>query len=122
MKIHTYRDLRVWQCSMDLVVEIHRVTGTFPVSQRYILAAQMQRAALSIVSNIAEGRGRWGCREFAHGLSIANGSLKELETQILVSERLGFAETATVRLLVDRCDEIGRMLNVLRRRLVAPGR
>ena len=88
---------------MDLIVEIHRVTGTFPVSQRYILSAQMQRAALSIASNIAEGRGRWGCREFAHGLSIANGSLKELETQVLVSQRLGFTALESDRppLLLD---------------------
>ncbi len=120
MKISSYRDLRIWQRSMDLIVEIHRVTSQFPVSQRYILSAQMQRAALSIPSNIAEGRGRWGgCREFAHGLSIANGSLKELETQVLVSERLGFTEAVDAEALLVRCAEIGQMLTILRRRLVA---
>jgi four helix bundle protein len=119
MKISSYRDLRIWQRSMDLIVEIHRVTSTFPVTQRYILSAQMQRAALSIASNIAEGRGRWGCREFAHGLSIANGSLKELETQVLVSERLGFTEAVDAEALMVRCAEIGQMLTILRRRLVA---
>ena len=118
MAIKSYRDLRVWQRSMDLIVEIHRVTSTFPASQRYILAAQMQRAALSIASNIAEGRGRWGSREFAHALSIANGSLKELETQVLVSGRLGYTDAAVSGSLLGSCAEIGRMITMLRRSLI----
>ena len=118
MAITSYRDLRVWQRSMDLIVEIHRVTATFPAYQRFILAAQMQRAALSIASNIAEGRGRWGSREFAHALSIANGSLKELETQVLVSGRLGYTDAAVVDALLRSCAEIGRMITMLRRSLL----
>ena len=103
---------------MDLIVEIHRVTVTFPACQRFILAAQMQRAALSIASNIAEGRGRWGSREFAHALSIANGSLKELETQVLVSGCLGYTDAAVVDALLGSCAEIGRMITMLRRSLL----
>lgn len=103
---------------MDLIVEIHQVTSRFPASQRYILAAQMQRAALSIASNIAEGRGRWGSREFAHALSIANGSLKELETQLLVSGRLGYTDAKVAESLLASCAEIGRMITKLRRSLI----
>lgn len=103
---------------MDLIDEAYSVTAMFPANERYGLATQIHRSAISIASNIAEGRGRWSSREFVRFLSIANGSLKELETQILIAGRRGYASPAVTHRLLERCDEIGRMLTILRRRLL----
>jgi hypothetical protein len=80
-RIKSYRDLRVWGLAMDLVVESYRTNRSFPKEEIYALTAQFRRAAVSIPSNIAEGHGRKHTREYLHHLSIANGSLMELETQ-----------------------------------------
>lgn len=84
MKTYTYQDLLVWQKSMVLVTEIYEVTGKLPSSEKYGLTSQMQRAAVAIPSNIAEGHMRRHKKEFVHFLSIALGSAAELETQLLV--------------------------------------
>ncbi|NLK49494.1 MAG: four helix bundle protein [Candidatus Cloacimonetes bacterium] len=116
-EIKSYRDLLVWQKAMDLAEKIYKSTSDFPKSEIYTLTSQMRRAAVSIVSNIAEGRGRDSILEYIHFLSIACGSLTELETQIMLSAKLTYLKEEQATHLLSLCDEIGRMLGVLRRKL-----
>ena len=109
-----YSDLLVWQRAMDLVVEIYRLFQSFPAAERYGLVSQMQRAAISIPGNIAEGQARKSSGAFQNHLSIAAGSLAELETQIMLAERLGFCHKETSSSLLASTDEIGRMLTGLK--------
>lgn len=88
MKVLSYKDLEVWKKSMDLVDEVYLITRQYPKSETYALASQMQRAAVAIPSNIAEGSRRNHTAEFIQFLGIANASAAELETQILISKRL----------------------------------
>lgn len=122
--IHSYRDLEVWQRAMDLVEMVYHVTDSFPKHEVYGLRAQMRRAAVSIPSNIAEGHGRSGPREYLHHLSIANGSLTELETQVVVSRRLGYLSPEYETKLIARSGEVGRMaaglIRALKRRVRNP--
>ncbi len=90
MTLKSYRDLEVWQKSMDLVVVCYQITKEFPKNEIYGLSSQLQRAAVSIPSNIAEGRHRQHSKEFLQHLSIAYGSLAELETHIQIAERLHY--------------------------------
>jgi four helix bundle protein len=85
-----YSDLIAWQKAMDLVAAVYLATANFPKTEIYGLTSQLRRAAVSVPSNVAEGYGRSGRREFAHALSICLGSLAEVETQILIAERLGY--------------------------------
>ena len=82
MSVRSYRDLEVWQRATDLVVECYRLTNLLPKSELYGLASQIQRAAVSIPANIAEGHGREHLGDYLHHLSVANGSLMELETHL----------------------------------------
>ena len=115
MSVKSYRDLRVWQEAMDLVVICYQITKTFPKSEMYGLASQLQGAAVSIPANIAEGRARQYSKEFLQHLSIACGSLAEVETHIQIAERLNYIDSDKVRQILDKAAEIGRMLNGLRR-------
>jgi four helix bundle protein len=108
-----YRDLVVWQRSMDLVEEVYRAIGTFPRDERFGLTIQMRRAAVSVPCNIAEGQGRTAPRDFARFLNMAHGSVRELETQVLLAERLTFLEPDRAADLLTRMAEIGRLLNGL---------
>ena len=99
---------------MDLAEALFRQTELFPQSQLYILTAQMQRCALSIPSNIAEGRGRNSESEFAYFLNVARGSVCELQTQIDLATRLGFLPQDTAKKLTAQCEEVLRMLHGLR--------
>jgi four helix bundle protein len=114
-----YRDLIVWQKAMDLVVEIYRLSQTFPAIEKYGLASQIQRAAVSIPSNIAEGHARKSSGAFLNHLSIAAGSLAELETQVVLAQRLDYCNEVTSRSLLNITDEIGRMLNGLKNSLTS---
>ena len=84
----TFRELAVWQLAMDLTEQVYRATANFPADERFGLTSQMRRAAVSIPSNIAEGHGRNSTPDFRHFLGIARGSTREVETQILIAERL----------------------------------
>lgn len=117
MTITSYRDLIVWKKSVTLVCDVYRMTATFPADERFGLTAQLRRAAVSIASNIAEGYGRASRGEYLNALSVARGSANEVETLILISQRLGFGDTAIGDLLVGEVDEILRMLGRLRSRL-----
>lgn len=112
-KINSYRDLEVWRDSMDLVVKIYNVTGKFPVAHRYVLSAQMQRAALSIPSNIAEGQMRFQTGAYMNYLSIALGSSGELSTQIQVAAELGLLDEDSSDCLLKQIDRIGKRLRSL---------
>ncbi len=116
-KIESFQDLVVWQKSMDLVTECYQLAHRLPANEHYGLASQMRRAAVSIPANISEGFGRWHSKEFVHFLLIANGSLKELETHLLIGKRLGFFSSSELTKPAALVEEIGRMLTALRKRL-----
>jgi four helix bundle protein len=116
-KIESYRDLKVWQKSMDLVTECYRLAQRLPQNEQFGLASQMRRAAVSIPSNIAEGFGRWHSKEFVHFLLLANGSLKELETHLLIGNRLAYFSPQETLKPLGLAEEIGRMLAGLRNKL-----
>lgn len=112
MKTQSFKDLIVWQRSYELVLEIYKMTGVFPKSEIYGLSQQMRRAAVSIPSNVAEGYGRKHRKEYDQFLSIAYGSLLELETQFLLARDLGFvSENRTEQRLLK---EVGSMLHPIR--------
>ena len=113
MGITNYRDLEVWQKAMTLVVMCYKVTERFPKTEMYGLSCQLQRAAVSVPANIAEGQGRSHTREYIHHLAIARGSLLETETHLQIAERLGYIDKPSLPPLLDRTAEVGRMLNGL---------
>lgn len=117
MKVRSFRELKVWQKAMDLVELIYRVSAGFPREEMYGLSIQMRRAAVSVPSNIAEGQGRRTTRDFLNFLSIAHGSLRELETQITIAERLKYLSPERTSPLYDLASEVGRLLNGLTRAL-----
>jgi len=109
----SYQDLRVWQSAMELVVSVYHETRGFPREELYGLTSQMRRAAVSIPSNIAKGKGRSTDRDRALFCCHARGSLLELETQILIAERLQFLTAPRAEDLTRNSNELGRMLNSL---------
>ena len=108
-----YRDLLVWQKSLDLVEQVYRLTQRLPQTEIYGLSSQMRRAAVSIPSNIAEGQSRNSTGEFRQALGVAKGSLAELETQLLIGVRLTYLAEAQTSPVLALCQEIGKMLNGL---------
>lgn len=115
--IRNYRDLLVWQKAMHLVEEVYQLTSRFPPDERFGLVAQLRRAAVSIPSNIAEGQARKSTREFVQFISLAEGSLAEVDTQLLLSERLGLCVDRDVQTLFSVIEEIRKMLMALGARL-----
>lgn len=115
--VQSYRDLEVWQQGMDLAVACYTATKSFPGDERFGLTSQIRRSASSVPANIAEGQGRQSTKEFLHFLSIARGSLKELETHLILSERLGMLPTATLGELLFQTDNVSRMLTGLKKSL-----
>ena len=111
--VQSYRDLIAWQKSMDLVVEIYSSTQSFPRAETYGLMSQLRRAAVSIPSNIAEGHDRLSTGEYKQFLGHARGSLVEVETQILISQMLGYPGPSQSTNLLKRTNEIGKILNGL---------
>src|SRR5258705_4532114 len=119
--VRGYRDLIVWQDSMDLVVAIYQTTTTFPKEERYSLVDQLRRAAVSVPSNIAEGHGRSRTGDYLRFLSVAVGSLMEVETQVQIATRLGYISEEQQTGLLESSAVLARMLagliRALRRRL-----
>jgi four helix bundle protein len=115
--IRSYRDLAVWQMGMDLVVASYRLTKRLPAIEKYELAGQIRRASVSVPTNIAEGYGRRHLGDYVRHLYIANGSLKELETEILLTERLEYLVAEATREALGLADRVGRMLASLTRNL-----
>lgn len=112
-----YRDLVVWQQAMDVAVETYRLTSSFSKEEMFGLTSQMRRAAVSIASNIAEGEGRKSKNEFSHFLGIALGSKSELETQLILSERVNLLKATDTEQIKKSLDNIGKMLTALRRKI-----
>ncbi|HKG26017.1 MAG TPA: four helix bundle protein [Thermomicrobiales bacterium] len=115
----SYRDLLVWQRAMDLFDALYEISESWPKRELFGMTQQLRRAALSVPSNIAEGQGRRGPREFLHHLSIANGSLCEIETCVIAAHRRGYIDNSDLALLLLRSDEIGRMMQAMRTGLEA---
>ena len=92
----THKDLDVWNRSVDLVVKIYKLTNELPDNEKFGLISQIKRSSISIPSNIAEGAGRSSAKEFIRFVDIANGSLSELETQLILTEKLGFCNTQQI--------------------------
>jgi four helix bundle protein len=107
MKPH--KKLEVWKKAIEFVTKIYKITETFPEHEKFILISQIRRSAISIPSNIAEGAARISKKEFINFLSIAQGSLSELETQLIISNNLGYLEEKDMHLL-EELDEISRMI------------
>jgi|SRR5579863_503798 len=105
-----FRDLVVWQKSMQLAVEVYKLTKDFPREEIYSLTSQIRRSAVSIPSNIAEGQGRLNAKESRHFLGIARGSIYELQTQLELAQSLGFASSNQIESASKLSQEIGRML------------
>jgi four helix bundle protein len=116
-KTQNYKDLVVWQKGIALAKATYQLTTKFPSEEKFGLISQMRRAAVSIPSNIAEGQARHTTGEFIQFISHAEGSVAELETQLILSIELGFAKTENGKAAFILLDEIRRMLNGLRRKL-----
>ncbi|MGB2676813.1 MAG: four helix bundle protein [Candidatus Acidiferrum sp.] len=116
--MQSVRELKIWQKSMDLVEACYKLSATLPVDERFGLTSQIRRAATSIPANIAEGFGRWNTREFGRFLAIACGSVRELETHIVIAQRLGFTSAASAEQVLRATDELARMLFRMRERVL----
>ncbi len=112
-KSRSYRDLDVWRHSIDFVKEVYRVTGKFPPSEIYGLTNQVRRAAVSIPSNIAEGQGRNSSKEFRQFMSIALGSVAEVETQLIIAKAINYLTDGELNPLLDSLDIVKKMLKSL---------
>jgi four helix bundle protein len=111
--IQSYRDLGVWQKAIALSVACYRFTASFPKEEMYGLTAQIRRASTSVAANIAEGHGREHTKSFIQFLRISQGSLKELETHLVLAEQIGFVTSDSVKPMFAATDELGRMLRAL---------
>jgi four helix bundle protein len=116
--IESYKDLLVWQKAIALVFEVYRVTRSFPPDERFGLTSQVRRASVSIATNIAEGHGRYYTKDFVRFLGNAGGSANEVETELIIARGLRFATRDRLTISFSLVDEVRRMLNTLRRRLV----
>lgn len=113
-RVGNHQDLIVWQKSMDLVVEIYELTKKLPDEEKYVLTSQLRRCAVSIPSNIAEGQARSATGHYLNHISIARGSLAELETQLCLTNRLQYFDRHTLEPTMENCREVSRMLIGLR--------
>jgi four helix bundle protein len=117
--VRSYRDLLVWQKGVALAKLVYKLTGGFPASERFGLVAQLRRAAISVPSNIAEGQARRTSGEFLQFISQAEGSLAELDTQIVLSVELGFVRPERLEPLMRLIEEESKMPNALRLKIAA---
>jgi four helix bundle protein len=117
MPVKSYRDLNVWKAAVELVICVYRRTEKFPKHEVFGLAGQIQRSAVSIPSNVAEGHARASDKEFHHFLSISLGSLAELETQLIIAEKLDYIKSESMNELLAKSDELGKMLKSLQKRV-----
>ncbi|MCB1077084.1 MAG: four helix bundle protein [Verrucomicrobiae bacterium] len=111
--VRSYRDLLVWNMGMDLAVELYGLTQSFPADEKFGLTAQVRKAAVSVPSNIAEGHARGFTGDYVRFLRIGKGSLAEMETQIMLAERLDYIDGDRTQPFLERTNELGRMLNGL---------
>ena len=118
--MQTHKDLKVWQRSVSFTTEIYKISQGFPREELFALTSQIRRAAYSIPMNIAEGYGRGANKDYAHFLSIARGSLYELDTQLNIAVMLDFITTEQTQEALILCEECGRMLNTMIKKIAPP--
>jgi len=116
-----YNDLIAWKKAFDLALAIYRETSHFPLEEKYGITSQLRRAGVSVPSNIAEGQGRISSGEFRHHLYIAQGSLKGIETQVLIAKSLGYLGEKQANSLMAKTAEVGRLINGLTKSLLTRG-
>ncbi|MFZ4704508.1 MAG: four helix bundle protein [Bacteroidales bacterium] len=112
-QVNSYKDLQVWQKSMEIVIAVYSESKMFPANEQYGLVSQMRRSAISIPANIAEGYRRNSSKSYAGFLKIARGSLYELETELLIAEKLNYIQSENKLSLFTSIEEVGKMLNSL---------
>lgn len=113
MPVSSFRDLRVWRDAMNLTTNVYRLTSKFPTHELYGLSQQIRRAAVSVPSNIAEGKGRYSDRDFVRFLLVARGSLLEVETQLIIAQQLGYISQGDADCLLGMAESVGRALSGL---------
>ena len=116
--MHNFKELKVWQKAIDLAVEVYKATATLPVDEKYGLSSQMKRCSVSIPSNIAEGSGRNSNKDFKNFLSISLGSAFELETQLIIANRLSLLSDPLTEDLVPKVSEVQKMVWALQKNMV----
>lgn len=115
--MHNLKELKIWNKAIGLTVDVYQATSGFPADERYGLTNQIRRAAVSISSNIAEGAGRNSNKEFANFLGIANGSSYELQTQLMIANKLNLMSDMVSENLIDQIDELQKMTFALQKKL-----
>ncbi|KAA9325426.1 four helix bundle protein [Adhaeribacter soli] len=115
--MHNFKELKIWQEGMELAKSVYKVTANFPPNEKYGLTSQINRASVSIPSNIAEGAGRNSDKEFLQYLNIALGSAFELETQLILAQAFGFINDSVLAELVTQLQKIQKMINGFKDRL-----
>ena len=115
--MHNYKNLKIWELSMDLVMRAYSITSLFPTFETHGLKSQIQRAAVSVPSNIAEGSGRSSDKEFCRFLDIAISSSFELETQIEIANKLNYIETEAFHEFIEKCKEVQKMMYSFRKNI-----
>ncbi|MTI41053.1 four helix bundle protein [Fulvivirga lutimaris] len=108
--MHNYKELKVWNKAVDLATDVYSLTKLFPSDERFGLISQMQRSAVSISSNIAEGAGRGTASQFAHFLAVAYGSCFELATQLTIAKNLNFTDKDNFQMIDDKISEVQKMI------------
>ena len=117
--VKSYKELEIWKKAMDLTVEVYKITGSFPPQEKFGLISQMQRAATSIPANIAEGWGRGTTKEYVRFLRVARASLMELETHLILAQRLGYLPKDNLQPLQQEITTLGKGINALIRSLLS---
>jgi four helix bundle protein len=117
LSIQSYRDLTIWQDAITLAADLYKATASFPREELYGLTSQIRRSAASVAANIAEGHGREHTRSFIQSLRVAQGSLKEVETHLVLAERVGVLPGAQLDTVMKQCDSLGRRVRALIRSL-----
>ncbi|HRP10532.1 MAG TPA: four helix bundle protein [Terricaulis sp.] len=116
-EVRSYRDLLVWQQAMDVAIASYDLSRAWPKDELYGLTAQTRRAAVSVCANIAEGYGRETRASYIHFLHIAQGSLKELETHLIIAQRIELSPGGKIDDLLSQCESVGKLLRLLVRKL-----
>ena len=115
--MHNFKELRIWQDSMDIVEDIYKRIGNFPKNEQFGLVSQMNRCSVSIPSNIAEGSGRESNKDFRRFLSISLSSAFELETQLIIASRIGFLKKDDFERIIEKLNKVQKMIFVFRKKL-----
>jgi len=116
--MHRYKELEIWKRSINLIVSVYELTKEFPSEEKFGLTNQLKRAVVSVASNIAEGAGRNSNKEFNQFLGIAMGSILEVETQLIIAEKLSYLKEDQLESLLDMIDQLIRMTKSLQNKLI----